>query len=229
MLKIIIPTLNAEATLAETLISISGASISGASVMVVDGGSGDSTPSIARELGASVVEGAPGRGRQLAHGANLAIKKNEAKWILFIHADSVLSPDWMVSVTKFMNDPANKMRGAYFRLAFSTTSNGAKRVAGLANWRAKTFGLPYGDQGLLISTEHYQKIGGFNQGMNLMEDVDMVRRIGKKNLVCLNAVITTSPVRYLRGGWWARPMRNLVCLLLYYVGANQETLKRIYK
>ena len=218
--------------MAETLISISGASISGASVMVVDGGSVDGTQKIARELGASVTESQPGRGRQLGIGAKTAID-NGATWLLFIHADSTLSPGWMNVVSKFMAEPKNITRAAYFKLAFSdggiNAIRAASRVAMLANWRAKTFGLPYGDQGLLISAEHYQKIGGFNQGMDLMEDVDMVRRIGKKNLVCLNAVITTSPVRYLRGGWWARPMRNLVCLLLYYVGANQETLKRIYK
>lgn len=237
MLTIIIPTLNAGATLAKTLTSISGASIygasiSGASVMMVDGGSDDNTLNIARELGATIIESAPGRGRQLSLGGDRAIKDG-ATWLLFIHADSTLASNWADSVAIFTSNPANKMRCAYFRLAFNAGGNNAiraaKRVAMLANWRAKTFGLPYGDQGLLISAEHYQKIGGFNQAMDLMEDVDLVRRVDKKNLIPLDTVIATSSMRYQQGGWWARPMRNLACLMFYLVGASQETLKRIYK
>ncbi|MCK5167689.1 MAG: glycosyltransferase, partial [Rhodospirillaceae bacterium] len=97
MLTIIIPTLNAEATLAQTLTSISGASISGASVMMVDGGSGDNTLNIARELGATIIESAPGRGRQLSVGGDRAIKAG-ATWLLFIHADSTLAAGWADSV-----------------------------------------------------------------------------------------------------------------------------------
>ena len=223
MLTIIIPTLNAEATLGATL-----ATTSGTGVVVADGGSTDDTCNIARELGARVVEGPPGRGRQLADGAENAIT-NGATWLLFIHADSELSPNWASSVAKFMAKPENNRRGAYFKLAFTAGGKDAIRVAGLANWRAKNLGLPYGDQGLLISVEHYKKIGGFNQAMDLMEDVDMARRVGKKNLTGLDAVIATSPMRYQRDGWWARPTRNLVCLLLYYAGANQATLKGLYK
>ena len=37
----------------------------------------------------------------------------------------------------------------------------AKRVARRANWRARALGLPYGDQGLLISRKLYQEIGGY--------------------------------------------------------------------
>ncbi len=223
MLSVIIPTMNAEATLAQTLTSISGANI-----MVVDGGSGDNTLNIARELGAKVIKSTPGRGQQLSLGGDATIKYG-ATWLLFIHADSALGAGWADSVANFTNNPANKMRCAYFKLAFNAGGNNAKRVAMLANWRAKTLGLPYGDQGLLISAELYQKIGGFNQVMDLMEDVDLVRRVGKKNLIPLDTAIVTSSIRYQLGGWWARPMRNLVCLLLYLVGASQETLKRIYK
>ena len=227
MLTIIIPTLNAQATLSKTM-----ATVHGSSIVVADGGSTDGTPGIARELGAEIIESAPGRGRQLAMGADRAIDDG-ATWLLFIHADSELSPNWSDSVAKFMAEPENNLQVAYFKLAFNdggkNAIRAARRVAMLANWRAKNLGLPYGDQGLLISAKHYKKIGGFNSKMDLMEDVDMARRVGKKNMACLDATITTSPIRYLRDGWWARPVQNIVCLLLYYAGVNQATLKRIYK
>jgi hypothetical protein len=41
--------------------------------------------------------------------------------------------------------------------------------------------LPYGDQGLLISRRLYDELGGYG-GQVLMEDVDLVRRIGRRRL-----------------------------------------------
>ena len=57
--------------------------------------------------------------------------------------------------------------------------------------------------------------------MPLMEDVDIMRRIGKKNISILDTAAVTSAARYQRGGWWARPARNICCLILYFVSENE--------
>ena len=44
-----------------------------------------------------------------------------------------------------------------------------------------------------------------------MEDVDLVRRIGRAGLVHLDAVAVTSGDRYRRWGWWPRAARNGLC------------------
>ena len=61
-----------------------------------------------------------------------------------------------------------------------------------------------------------------------MEDVDLVRRIGAKNLVPLDAEALTSARRYDRDGWTRRPLRNLGCLSLYFLGVPTPTLQRLY-
>ena len=54
--------------------------------------------------------------------------------------------------------------------------------------------LPYGDQGLLIPRRLYDEIGGFKP-MPLMEDVDIVRRLGRRRIVMLRTAAVTSAIR----------------------------------
>ncbi len=87
--------------------------------------------------------------------------------------------------------------------------------------------LPYGDQGLLIHRDFYNAIGGFRP-MPLMEDVDIVRRIGRARLVVLPVAARTSAARWRKDGWLMRGSRNLACLALYFVGVSPRFIKRLY-
>ena len=225
MLSVIIPTLNAEATLAATLKVVLAPAVPGLEVLIVDGGSTDATRRVAGEWGVPVLDSAAGRGRQLKRGADEA----HAEWLLFLHADSRLPEDWADAVSRFITVDLNRQRAGYFRLRLDDASPGAKRVAALANWRAKAWGLPYGDQGLLIHRTLYDEVGGYRAEMNLMEDVDLVRRVGPMRLLRLPATITTSAAKYRAGGWWARPAKNLLCLTLYLLGAPMRWIERLYR
>ncbi len=97
----------------------------------------------------------------------------------------------------------------------------------MANWRAATLGLPYGDQGLLIAKGFYEALGGYRP-LPLMEDVEFARRIGRRRMVILEAEAVTSAARYRRHGWWLRPLRNLTLLGLYFLGAPPRILLRLY-
>ncbi|MBF0247805.1 MAG: TIGR04283 family arsenosugar biosynthesis glycosyltransferase [Alphaproteobacteria bacterium] len=225
MLSIVIPTLNAEATLAATLHAVHAAAPPVLEVLVVDGGSTDQTRRVAADHGAVFVSSEPGRGRQLAMGAERAA----GPWLLFLHADTVLPTEWADAVSRFITNDANQGRAAYFRLSFDDASGAARRVAGLANWRGEVWGLPYGDQGLLIHRDFYQEVGGFRADQALMEDVDIVRRIGPMRLKRLPYAVVTSGERYRRDGWWLRPARNLACLTLYMLGAPKAWVERLYR
>jgi hypothetical protein len=115
----------------------------------------------------------------------------------------------------------------YFRLRFDSDSARARIVERLAAWRCRTLGLPYGDQGLLIKRAFYEQIGGY-RALPLMEDVDLVRRIGRRQLVVLDAEVKTSAARYERDGWTLRPLRNLFCLGLFALGVRPHLIARIY-
>lgn len=222
-LDIVIPTLNAGRTLGRTLAALPAPPGLTVSTTICDGGSGDDTVAVAHAASARVVAAPPGRGGQLAAGA----AAGNAPWLLFLHADTRLEAGAGESIARFVSSHASEDKAGYFRLRFDTADSGARRVERLAAWRCSAFGLPYGDQGLLISRAHYERLGGFRP-LPLMEDVDLVRRIGRSNLVALDADALTSPARYQRDGWLGRPLRNLSCLALYFAGVSPNVLRRLY-
>ena len=93
--------------------------------------------------------------------------------------------------------------------------------------RCFLFALPYGDQGLLISRQLYRELGGFRP-MPLMEDVDFVRRLKRSQLVMLYSRAVTSGIRYRNEGYVVRSLRNLGCMLLYFLRVPTRVLARLY-
>lgn len=223
MLDVVIPCLDSAHHLPATLASVTVAGLIG-QLIVCDGGSADHSVAIARASGARVVTAPRGRGNQLGAGA----AESAAPWLLFLHADTRLSAGWAEQARRFMADPANRERAAHFRLRFDSDDPAARRVERAANWRSERLGLPYGDQGLLIGRAFYESLGGF-RAMPLMEDVDLVRRIGRRRLTALAAEALTSAERYERDGWLRRPARNLACLALYGLGVPPRVLLRLYR
>lgn len=222
-LSVVIPALDAAAILPATLAAVRAARAVPIELLVVDGGSRDATTTIAREAGAAVLEAPRGRGRQLAAGA----AATAGDWLLFLHADTHLPRGWDRLVAAFADDPENRERAAVFALRFDDDAPAARRVERIAAWRSRLLGLPYGDQGLLIARSFHDALGGYAP-LPIMEDVDLVRRIGRRRLVTLPAHVVTSAVRYRRSGYAARMLRNLVCLALYFAGMSPRRIARLY-
>ena len=220
-ISIIIPTLNAADTLPhclEALIEGLGEGLI-RELIVSDGGSVDATLQIADAAGADVQSGAASRGAQLRRGAAAA----QGEWLLFLHADTMLSAGWAKVVAAHIgvqNGPA------WFRLEFDAPGFAPWFVAGWANIRAGVFGLPYGDQGLLVSRTDYNAAGGYPD-QPLMEDVALVRAL--TGLCGLRVQARTSAVRYNRDGWFRQGSRNLWTLARYLGGANPEVLAESYR
>jgi hypothetical protein len=184
----------------------------------------DDTHLVAAECGAIFLETRRGRGWQLGEGAKAAA----GDWFLFLHADTVPRGGWARAVSAFTADPANRRRAGYFQFALDDTAAGARCLEHLVAYRSALMGLPYGDQGLLISREFYEDLGGFRP-MPLMEDVELVRRIGRRRLAALDAVAVTSAERYRRDGYLLRPLRNMVCLGLYSAGVPPKYIDPLYR
>ncbi len=70
-------------------------------------------------------------------------------------------------------------------------------------------------------------VGGVRK-IPLMEDVDLVRRIGRRRLVALEVAAVTSARRWEAEGWTRRSARNLACLGLYFAGVPPSLLARLY-
>jgi len=173
--------------------------------------------------------GAQGRGAQLAAGAAAARRQlHPADWLMFLHADTQLSPGWSRSVHAFMTTPAQTERAGYFRFTLDDMHPRARQLERAVDWRCRMLGLPYGDQGLVIRADFYDRLGGFKP-WPLFEDVDLVRRIGKRRLTPLPARAVTSAEKFQREGYRRRSARNLLLLARYFLGARPSDLARAYR
>ncbi len=222
-LSIIIPTYNAEADLALCLQSLLPGLEAGLirEVIISDGGSTDKTHSIANDSGATILEGNKGRSVQLRAGADTA----RGDWLLFLHADTALSRDWPERVSDHILDHPSK--AAVFELKYRSDARAARWLERRAMRRARWLGLPYGDQGLIISNKLYAEIGGY-EDVPLMEDVKIVQAIGKARLRFLSAEARTSAAKYERDGFRRRAWHNASLLGRYLLGASPESLAKRY-
>jgi rSAM/selenodomain-associated transferase 2 len=221
--SVVIPTLDDAAELPATLAALGGARLIG-EIIVADGGSADDTVGVAHAAGARTLVAARGRGTQLAAGATAA----SGDWLLFLHADCRLAPGWQQVVETFIMAPGAVGRAGYFAFALDDWSPAARRLEHIVAWRCRAFALPYGDQGLLIARALYDRVGGF-RAMPLMEDVDLVRRLGRRRLAPLGAPLYASARRYRRDGYVGRMLRNMLCLSLYFMRVPPRRIARLYR
>lgn len=229
-LSIVIPTLNAAGSLPTCLAALMEGLHCGIirELIVVDGGSTDATLQIAEAAGAIIKTTAPSRGGQLRAGAAEATgsKGTKGAWLLFLHADTVLHAGWSTAVEQHLQHTTPQKAG-YFRLRFDAKGLAPWAVAGWANLRSHWLSLPYGDQGLLISQDHYDAVGGFAD-IPLMEDVAMAKAL-RGSLVGLDGVALTSAYRYQKTGWLRRGTRNIWTLLRYTAGVSPHQLAKQYR
>lgn len=224
-LDVVIPALNAARHLPATVDALTPGRGLGLvrEVVLVDGGSMDGTPDLAASLGCRVLTAPRGRGHQLRAGGEAA----RGSWLLFLHADTRLSAGWAEAASAFMRDTGED-RAAVFRLRFDDHAPAARRLERIVAWRTRALGLPYGDQGLLIPATLYRALGEFAP-IPLMEDVDMVRRLGRRRIALLDAEAVTSAERYRRSGYVVRSARNVSILGLYFLGVPPARLTRLYR
>ncbi len=229
MISVVIPTLDVDKRLAQSLTALVPASVCGLvrEVIIVDGGSrGPEASELADEAGAVFIQAPRGRGSQLAAGAAIA----KGSWLLFLHADTVLETGWHEEVNSFIKRADTNQKtptAGVFRFALDDFGAMPRLFERLVALRYTLFALPYGDQGLLIPTDLYDELGGYRP-LPLMEDVDIVRRLGRRRLAMLRAKAVTSATRYKSEGYLLRGLRNLCCITLYYLRVPPRFLQRIY-
>jgi hypothetical protein len=163
---------------------------------------------------------APRAGTQLA----ATDRRARGPWLLLLHADTALAPGWH---GRGAGGDARSRPGLAFSLRAGRPAPAARRLERAVAWRCRRLGLPYGDQGLLIHRDLLDGVGGLRP-LPLMEDVDLVRRLGRARLGLLPVAAVTSAARWRRDGYTARSARNLACLALWFAGIPPRIISRIY-
>ena len=218
---VVIPTYNSEKTIETTLNSIYKYFNK---IIIVDADSCDLTIQMSKKYNIKIIKSLKGRGPQLILGAEHAA----TDWIFFLHSDTIIKKNNIIDINQFITNTLNNNKAASFKIKFNTNNIWSNLLSILVNIRSKYLKLPYGDQGLLISKSFYKNIGGY-KNIPIMEDVEIIRAIGFRNIKILNSYIITDAARFENQGWIYRPMINLFCLTLYFLGFNINNINKIYK
>jgi len=217
-ISIIIPTINESNNLPLLLSDLSSIQKDG-EIIIVDCGSEDKTVDIANIYGARVcISKERNRGLQLDIGA----KNSKGEWLIFLHADTRLTPDWYKKLKTFLK--GNKNNIYYFEFKINNKKIIYRVLEILVNFRSRFFKQPYGDQGLIIHRTNYFKNNGFSK-IPLMEDVDFLRRLNNKNLIQLNLPIFISSRKWERTNIFLQAIKNWRFRRRWL---NGESIKSIY-
>ena len=220
-IAVIIPTLNEEQALPDTLASVARQGFD--EILVVDGGSTDGTRAVAAARGIRCVTAEPpGRARQMNAGA----AASRADVLLFLHADTRLPDGTRQAIERALDDPA--CAGGRFDVRFERDAGLAWLIARLISLRSRLSGIATGDQALFVRRSTFEQLGGFAD-LPLMEDVDFTRRLRQAgHLAPLRARVVTSYRRWERCG----AIRTIVLMwtlrFLYWIGVHPSRLKDLY-
>lgn len=226
-ITVIIPTLNEEQALPDTLPRTTALGFD--DIIVVDGGSSDRTAKLVTSLrvtrGASPVRlltAAAGRARQMNAGAS----HSQADVLLFLHADTHLPDEARHAIERALDDPA--CVGGRFDVRFERDRGLAWLIARLISLRSRWSGIATGDQALFVRHAVFAQLGGFTD-IPIMEDVDFTRRLKRAGRVApLRAHVVTSYRRWDRHG----ALRTIVLMwalrLLYWLGVHPNRLNHLY-
>lgn len=218
-LSIVIPTLNEAATIAG---SIGKARLlTPAEIIVVDGGSQDGTCEAANASDRVVI--AP-RGR--ASQQNVGAAASCGDTLLFLHADCSLEPGGRSQIEAALAD--ERCAGGCFRQMIDAEGWRFRWLERGNALRVRLCGLAYGDQGIFVRREVFNRLGGF-PSLALMEDLYFMKRLRREGRVALlEGPLYVSARRWEKQGVFRQTARNWWLTALAQVGVSPNRLAGFY-
>ena len=239
-LSIIIPTLNEEAALPATLMSVAALKPAPLEVIVADSGSDDRTVDVARAYGAHVLTDLPrGRAGQMNAGARQATGSQ----LCFLHADTEIPADFVDLVGEVLSDPNTALAGF---ISVMHGETGVRRVTTAHNfiktWYAPLLFRPlsffrgtrllFGDQVMVCRRSDFEAVGGWDPDQKIMEEADMCLRMvraGRGRVRQIPRKVWSSDRRVAEWGFWRANLTYLHVGLRWGFGAPSERLVQHYE
>jgi len=226
VLSVVVPALNESETIVATLAPLQPWRRRGAEVLVVDGGSGDSTPALATPFADRVLRGPRGRARQMNAGAEAA----DGQVLVFLHADTRLPEDADGAVLRAVTEDGRCWGRFDVRLEGADRHPLLRLVGRMMNARSRLTGIATGDQALFVTRAAFRAVGGFPD-QPLMEDIALSRALKRRcgPPACLRERALTSSRRWEQGGVIRTILRMWALRLAYFLGVDPARLARWYR
>ena len=238
--SIIIPTLNEAEALPDTLSALARLSPPPLEVIVADAASDDSTVALARQSAAQVLPNlAKGRAGQMNAGAAAA----SGDILCFLHADTVVPPDFVAQVEQVLADRETALAGF---ISIMRGPSGVRRVTTAHNfiktWYAPLLFRPlsffrgcrllFGDQVMVCRRADFEAIGGWDPEQAIMEEADLCLRMvrgGRGRVRQVPRKVWSSDRRVAEWGFWRANLTYLYVGLMWGFGANPTRLAEHYE
>jgi rSAM/selenodomain-associated transferase 2/rSAM/selenodomain-associated transferase 1 len=231
-LRIVMPVLNEGDGLAQRLRALQPLRARGAQVVVVDGGSTDSTWAIARALSDNVLLAQRGRAPQMNAGAQMNVRAHENTSasceltcaLVFLHADTQLPAD----ADTLIEQALRTAHWGRFDVRIDNDAWPLRMVSGMMNLRSRLTGIATGDQAVFVRRATFEEVGGFAP-IALMEDIALsksLKRFGQP--ACLRERVTTSARRWQKQGVWHTILLMWRLRAAYFFGTAPDVLAQRY-
>lgn len=225
MISIIIPAYNEEKTIRNTIVYVYAHTPYKRllkEVIVVDGGSTDSTVAEAEKTGATVMFcRCKGRAAQLNYGAAQASGK-----ILYFLQAHALPPENFIS--EIVKASSKGYAGGTFSLKFDYTH----WLLNALTWYTNKASSPVylSDQGFFVTKELFEKAGGFREDHLVMANQEMIKRLKRyTEFTIMKGNIICSAARYLRSGIFRTEAIHTLVYFMHKMGYPQKKLTRLYR
>lgn len=219
LLSIIIPTLNEAENLPALLADLNKQQNMAVEIIVGDGGSTDATRQIAEQCGAGFVATGRGRGLQM----NAAASKATGKYLLFLHADSRIDDSCLLfnAVRFLQHEQGETPLAGHFRLRFIRSQERNNLAYRFAEEKTalNRVNTTNGDQGLLLSTDFFRRLGGFDESLPFLEDQRIAEKIrAQGRWLTLPGHLKTSARRFEAEGLHRRYILMSIMMGLHNIG-----------
>lgn len=221
-ISVIIPVINEEKNLIKLLSNINKKTH--IEFIFVDGGSNDNTVNIIKKAGFQIILSSILR---RSYQMNLGAKQAQGKILLFLHGDSLLPNNYDNIILNTVQQ--QKFIAGAFQLKINSEKSVFRFIETLVNWRSKYLSLPYGDQGIFITKEVFNKINGFPD-IEIMEDFTLIKILQKLGKIYItNEAITTSARRWKKLGILKTTIINQLIIMGFYLKVKPKNLAHFYR
>jgi len=192
-------------------------------IIVVDGGSEDSTCEKARNLRLTKVFSSDIKRR--ACQMNLGAKEAKGDVLYFVHADT-LPPK------SFLDDIEEALKAGYPMGCYRFQFDSKRWILKFNSWLTRFDRISFrgGDQSLFIEKSKFEELEGFCEKHLIMEEYDFLLRARKTiPFKIIQKDIIVSARKYKNNSWPRVQFANVLVFNMYFLGYPQERLVRTYK